>query len=135
MATHADAAVRDFIFATLDRKAWDTMRNAGRGYDPEVIAGYENRLRKITALYAAGDMSDDEYETGRNVVREQLAKAQDSEFVTLPDVADVQADWDTMPLDGKRLVINAWIESVHVATWVRGEEPHTRLAIMRHKQN
>lgn len=132
-AAQADAAVRDFIFATLDRDAWKAMRNAGRGYDPSVIADYENRLRKITALYAAGEMSDDEYETGRGVIRDAMRKAQESEFLALPDVDDVQRDWDTLPLDGKRLVINAWIASMHVDPYVQGEAPDSRIHIRRHK--
>ena len=134
-AAQADEAIRDFIFTTLDRDAWNALRHSGRGYDPSVIDDYKNRLRKITNLYAAGDMDDDEYESGRAVINEQLRKAQESEYVDLPDIDDVRKDWDDrLSLDGKRLVINAWIARMEIAPWVRGIEPHERITVDRHKK-
>lgn len=141
--TQADAAVTDFVFASLDAGTWDALRHSGRGFDPAVVDGYKARLRKLTAMYAAGAMEDDEYETGREVINDQLRKAQETEYMELPDIADVRADWDRthddgtpiVDVDGKRLVISACLAHMRigrmmVGAWSRGMAAHERIAMM-----
>lgn len=129
-AREAETAISDYLFANVDRDAWNAMRNAGRTFDPAVMEGFQKRLRTITAIYSAGDMDEDEYATGRAIIMEQIGKAEDSEPINLPAIDDVEAEWPTMDIDGKRLVINAAIRSITVDAWERGGEPRDRIRIM-----
>jgi DNA invertase Pin-like site-specific DNA recombinase len=113
--TQVDEMVKDFLF-DLDDGAWDGVRSQGRAYDPEIIKDYESRLATLTTMYAnpANRMSDAEYQSGRTAILDAMTKLESTEFVELPNIAGIKEGWDSLDVDGKRLVVSAFIESITI---------------------
>lgn len=132
VATAADDAVFKHMSENIDPTTWATMRASGRGNQANVIEAFNRKLAIITDDYINGPASPDadaEYKRARAMIHASITKAQESTPMELPDVDDWITAWrEGMEIDHKRLIINAWFETLTLAPHVKGITPSDRLS-------
>lgn len=130
----ADKAILDHLRTNIDVDTWNAMRASGRGNQADVIESFKRKLAVVTDTYLASKGTPDdesEYHRARDIINAQIQNAQDSAPIELPDVDDVMAAWPTMDVDARRLVVNAWFESITLDAYAQGLTPDDRLSFAK----
>ena len=109
-----DAAVKARLLSLVDQEAWKQLRELGRGYNPEVIAGIEDDQRKLAARFKAGEFPMDIYLDLNKDLATRIAQATGAEPLDLPEVENLAGSWDGMEVLDKRRVLNVVFSQIRL---------------------
>lgn len=105
-----DDHVAQSLLDVVDEAAWSAARKAGLApaINTDEMAA---RMRKLTVMYAAGEIDEATLEEARDEQRKAIAAATE-EVTELPDVENLHASWPTMTPDQKLLGVSAFVDRV-----------------------
>jgi site-specific DNA recombinase len=121
-ADHAEEAVGDMVLARLD--APDLLTLPAGGHDAAIeVAGHQQRLRELGDLWAAGELSRDEWlslkrNIGRRTQAAEAELARWSRYEALRTLAgqgrSLRQRWPALEIDERRQIVQAALEHVVV---------------------
>lgn len=128
-AHQADTAIFNHLVANVDADAWRRAKESGTGNQASVIESFKRKLSVITDTYinSTDPDAEQEYHRARADIHARMSAAKESAPVALPDVDDFVAAWPTMDVDARRLVVNAWFESLTLDRYRQGIAPTDRI--------
>ncbi|MDP9328034.1 MAG: recombinase family protein [Actinomycetota bacterium] len=126
-ANKTDAHVRDLVLAALDTPELAKMYAAALSSSDEAgalaeVRGAEDRLRTLSELFAAGDLSRDEWDAGRKTavaVRDAAERKLNRDLGPRAvseglDTTDLHALWDERPDGWRRELLRGLVERIEV---------------------
>lgn len=129
--TVVDDAVKARLLEMIDQEAWKQLKELGRGYDPEVIAGIEAEQLQLAKMWKAGDINMAVFQMMNAELVTRLAQATGAEPLDLPDIDNLAGEWDTMNVMDKRRVLNVVFSQIKMDPANGARDTLSRLFIRR----
>lgn len=123
----ADEAVEAFLMDAISPAAWQSLKEQGRAYDPDIMAALDAELEMMDDMKASGELSPERYRKQNAAIMERMNAARTADPLDLPDISDLQSGWKGLSLSDQRSIISTLLKSVTLTLW----DASTRLGIER----
>ena len=114
-----DAVVEYDLLALIDAKAWRRLRKGRPMAEPDT-AGFDEAMTQLQARWRDGEIDGTQLDAlAEELRRHHEAVVADARAVVLPDVPDLVTAWPKLPLEQRRIILQAVTESLVIEPWTK----------------
>lgn len=127
----ADAVVKAKVLEMCPQSEWESLSTQGRGFDPAVIKGIEERIAAVDAQFESNEIDIDRWMNLNSKFNDQLTAAKSAGDVPdIPSIGNLAEEWDSLDLDSVRKVIKFLTTSIKLHTVKGGStDPFVRVQV------